>query len=109
MESISGQPKKRRYDSTRRREQARRTRADIKLNPELDHAFLAAFVAGNVASLDALDPVQVVERAGIGMLELHAWVAAAAAHQAAGGAPPVVDLYAETLEYGIAFGMLHAG
>jgi 2,3-dihydroxyphenylpropionate 1,2-dioxygenase len=49
-----------------------------------------------------------VEHAGIGSLELHTWVAAAAAHQAAGGAPPTVDIYAEALEYGIAFGMAHA-
>jgi hypothetical protein len=50
-----------------------------------------------------------VEHAGIGSLELHTWIAAAAANAAAGGAPPVKDIYAEALEYGIAFGMVHAG
>jgi hypothetical protein len=36
-------------------------------------------------------------------------VAAVAAFRAAGGGLPTVDLYAEALEYGIAFGMLQGG
>ena len=86
-----------------------RTRADLKLNPEFDLDFLDRLCRGDWDSLDALDPASVVERAGIGSLELHTWVAAAAAHAAAGGARPIVDIYAEALEYGIAFGMVHAG
>ena len=85
-----------------------RTRADLKLNPEVDLEFLATMSSGELQRFDALDPAWMVEHAGIGSLELHTWVAAAAAHQAAGGAPPTVDIYAEALEYGIAFGMAHA-
>ncbi len=86
-----------------------RTRADLKLNPESDARFLDIITSGDLARVDALEPVEMVECAGIGSLELHTWVAATAAHAAAGGAPPVVDLYAEALEFGIAFGIVHGG
>ncbi len=85
-----------------------RTRADLKLNPEVDARFLDILVSGDLARVDALDPNWLVEHAGIGSLEMHTWVAAAAANAAAGGSAPIVDIYAEALEYGIAFGMLHA-
>ena len=86
-----------------------RTRADLKLNPLVDAQFLAIITSGDLTRVDALEPAWMVERAGIGSLELHTWVAAAAANAAAGGDPAVVDLYAEALEYGIAFGMIHSG
>jgi 2,3-dihydroxyphenylpropionate 1,2-dioxygenase len=85
-----------------------RTRADLKLNPEVDAQFLEAITSSNLAQVDEWDPTWMVEHAGIGSLELHTWIAAAAANAAAGGTPPVADLYAETLEYGIAFGMVHS-
>jgi 2,3-dihydroxyphenylpropionate 1,2-dioxygenase len=85
-----------------------RTRADLKLNPQIDGQFLEIIRSGNLQFADALDPAALVAQAGIGFLELHTWIAAAAAHQAAGGPPPTVDLYAEALEYGIAFGMVHS-
>ena len=50
----------------------------------------------------------VVEKAGIGAVEVHGWLAAAAAHHAAGGQLPVCDVYEQTLEYGIAVGVMHA-
>jgi 2,3-dihydroxyphenylpropionate 1,2-dioxygenase len=85
-----------------------RTRADLKLNPELDRRFLEILTTGELERMDEWDPAWLVERAGIGSLEVHAWLAATAAHRAAGGARPTVDLYAEALEYGIAFGIAHA-
>lgn len=85
-----------------------RTRADIKLNPEVDQMFLDILSSRELERVDSLDPTQLVESAGIGSLEMHTWVAAAAANLAAGGALPKVDIYAEALEYGIAFGMMHA-
>jgi 2,3-dihydroxyphenylpropionate 1,2-dioxygenase len=88
--------------------QGLRTRADLKLNPVIDQQFLDIISGTDLSQVDALDPAALVADAGIGFLELHTWVAAAAAHQAAGGAPPTVDLYAEALEYGIAFGMAHS-
>ncbi len=88
--------------------QGTRTRAHLKLNPQIDGQFLEIISSQNLQLADALDPADLVAQAGIGFLELHTWVAAAAAHQAAGGSPPAVDLYAEALEYGIAFGMVHS-
>jgi 2,3-dihydroxyphenylpropionate 1,2-dioxygenase len=88
--------------------QGLRTRADLKLNPQMDGQFLDIISSGELDLADALDPADMVAQAGIGFLELHTWLAAAAAHQAAGGLPPGVDLYAEALEYGIAFGMVHS-
>jgi len=87
----------------------RRTARDICLNPEFDEWFMARLVAGDFAALAALDPSDTVRRAGIGSMELHTWVAAAAAHESAGGAAPDRWLYAPTLEYGIGYGMLTAG
>lgn len=84
-----------------------RTRADLKLNPEVDRRILDILTSDRLEDIDVLEPEWMVERAGIGSLELHTWVAATAAHRTAGGARPVVDLYAEALEYGIAFGMMH--
>ena len=87
----------------------RRTRDDLKLNPAFDRQFLDLITSTKLARVDELDPVWMVENAGIGSLELHTWVAATAAYAAAGGGAPAVDLYAEALEYGIAFGMVHGG
>ena len=85
----------------------RRTMADIKLNPPVDREFLDILTEGRLADCDAWNPVEKVEQAGIGFLELHCWLAAAAAAQAAGAKPPVLDIYAETMEYGIALGIIH--
>ena len=87
----------------------RRTRADLKLNPDVDRRILDILSSDRLEDIDAIEPEWMAQHAGIGSLELHTWVAATAAHRAAGGAAPVVDLYAEALEYGIAFGMMHAG
>ena len=84
-----------------------RTRQDIKMNPEVDSAFLDCLIAGRLADVDEWDPTSVVERAGTGWLELHTWIAACAAYEAAGGGTPHIDIYAETLEYGIATGVVH--
>ncbi len=87
----------------------RRTKADIKLNAVADQEFLDLLVSGNLEAMDDWVPERKVEEAGIGFLELHTWLAAAAANKAAGGSTPMVDIYAETLEYGIALGVVHAG
>lgn len=86
-----------------------RTREDIRLNPEIDKRFLEVLCSGDLAVFDYWKPAELVETAGIGFLELHTWIAAAAAHQAAGGAAPAHPIYAPTLEYGIGYGMVSAG
>jgi 2,3-dihydroxyphenylpropionate 1,2-dioxygenase len=87
----------------------RRTREDICLNPEFDAEFLEIVTSGDLTRIDGWDPAATVERAGIGSLELHTWVAACAANRAAQGHTPKTAIYADTLEYGIGFGLIYAG
>ncbi len=86
-----------------------RTREDIRLNPAVDHAFLEHLSAYELEAFDGWSAEEMVQTAGIGFLELHAWIAATAAYQAAGVARPARTLYAPTLEYGIGYGMVDAG
>lgn len=83
-----------------------RTREDICLNPTFDRYFLDVLINGNLDSFDAWEPEDVMAEAGVGSLELHTWIAAAAAHAESGGARPHTAIYADTLEYGIGFGMV---
>ena len=85
----------------------KRTKADLKLNPELDQKFMHLACNGRLAEVDDWEPQDVIEKGGIGWMELHTWLAASSAHEAAGGALPVVDFYAEMLEIGIANGVMH--
>ena len=86
----------------------RRTEEDICLNPAFDAWFMRKMVDGDFAAILDLDPAATVRKAGIGSMELHAWVAAAAAHRSAGGSLPSQSLYVPALEYGIGYGMLTA-
>lgn len=83
-----------------------RTREDIHLNPDFDWRFLDVFTNGNVEAFDSWEPAAVMAEAGVGALELHTWIAAAAAHAETRGARPQTAVYADTLEYGIGFGMV---
>ncbi len=85
-----------------------RTAKDMKLNQAADERFLDVFCGNRLDEFDAWDPHELVEEAGIGSMELHTWIAAAAAHKAAGGSAPVVDFYTVAPELGIAAGIVHA-
>ena len=87
----------------------RRTREQVRLNPEIDRAFLDILASGDLAPLDGWEVGALFETAGIGFTEVHGWIGAAAAHLACGGTPPVVDFYLDTLEYAIGYGIVHAG
>ena len=83
-----------------------RTRQDICLNPEFDRFFLDVLTGGSLESFASWEPADVMAEAGVGSLELHTWIAAAAAHAEARGSRPQTAVYADTLEYGIGFGMV---
>jgi len=83
----------------------RRTAMDIHLNPEFDKRFLRTLADGGPSAFDGWTPEAVMEEAGFGALELHAWIAAAAAYSTAAGAARLRTFYAATLEYGIGYGM----
>jgi 2,3-dihydroxyphenylpropionate 1,2-dioxygenase len=85
-----------------------RTAHDIRLNAKFDTWFLDRFVAGDIEALASVPPDQAFDTAGIGSLELHTWIAALAAQQAAGGPPPTEHIYSPTLEYGIGYGMAYS-
>ena len=85
-----------------------RTAADMCLNADADERFLDVLTQKPLAEFDAWDPEAVVREAGIGSMELHTWIAASAAHEAAGGGKPKLDFYAVTPELGIATGIVSA-
>jgi 2,3-dihydroxyphenylpropionate 1,2-dioxygenase len=84
-----------------------RTRKDIRLNPEMDQLFLGAIGSGELELLDGQGGEAMIEHCGIGWMENHSWIAAAAASRAAGDPFPVATVYAPTLEYGIGYGMAY--
>lgn len=84
-----------------------RTAKDMRINEESDREFLAALLEGDLESFDHWDQQALVARGGIGSMELHTWIAAAAAHQACGGAAPNLDVYSVAPEIGIGFGLIY--
>jgi len=85
-----------------------RTAADMKLNAAADAKFLKVFCGEPLVQFDSWNPHELVAEAGIGSMELHTWIAAGAAHEAAGGRKPVQDFYSVAPELGIACGIVHA-
>ena len=82
-----------------------RTAADMRLNAESDQDL---FTHNRLEEYDDWDQYALVEQGGIGSMELHTWIAAAAAHRTAGGNMPVRDFYTLAPELGIAAGIVHA-
>jgi 2,3-dihydroxyphenylpropionate 1,2-dioxygenase len=86
-----------------------RTPADMRLNEESDRKFLDVLLSGDLTRFDAWKPEALIESGGIGSMELQTWIAATAAHQAAGGAAPVLQHYSIAAELGIAVGIVSSG
>ncbi len=86
-----------------------RTAAHMRLNADADARFLEVLTSGELSQYDSWNPTKVVAEAGIGSMELHTWIAATAAHLAAGGESPTADFYSVAPELGIAAGIVHAG
>lgn len=93
----------------------RRTAKDMRFNEAFDTDFLDRLCAGDLASMDHWDPAELVEKAGVGALELHLWIAAMAAYRTVAGATTgtaaaeasLVRYYAATPEYGTAYGTVY--
>jgi len=85
-----------------------RTAQDMRLNAQSDRRFLELLTQNRLEEYDDWDQEQLVATAGIGSMELHTWIAAAAAHKSAGGNMPVQDFYRVMPELGIAAGIVHA-
>ena len=85
-----------------------RTAAHMRLNADADARFLEVLTSGDLSQYDGWNPTDVINEAGIGSMELHTWIAATAAHLAAGGESPTADFYSVAPELGIAAGIVHA-
>lgn len=79
------------------------------LNDEWDASFMADFCAGDMSKFDSWIPELVVERAGIGAMEVLSWVAAGAAVSDLTGTRPVHRLQRVCREIGIGFGVTTSG
>lgn len=84
-----------------------RTAKDMRLNKEADMQFIETLINFKLNDFDNWDQKKLIKEAGIGSMELHTWIAAAAAHKAAGGKKPVLDFYSVAPEIGIAAGVVH--
>ena len=85
-----------------------RTAKDMRLNEASDRRFLDVLTGNRLEDYDSWDQHHLVKEGGIGSMELQTWIAAAAAHRAAGGGVPELDFYTVAPELGIAAGIVHA-
>lgn len=85
-----------------------RTAAQMHLNAEADWRFLNVFKENRLEEYDTWDQHQMIAEAGIGSMELHTWIAGAAAHREVGGNSPQISFYDVVPEIGIAAGVVYA-
>lgn len=85
-----------------------RTPKDMFLNEESDRRFLDLLTSGELERFDDWRPEDLIREGGIGSMELHTWIAASAAHLAAGGESVRLDYYSIAPEIGISVGIAHA-
>jgi 2,3-dihydroxyphenylpropionate 1,2-dioxygenase len=89
-------------------ERGERTAAQMHLNADADWRFLNIFKENRLADYDTWDQSQMIADAGIGSMELHTWIAGAAAHKQVGGESPKISFYDVAPEIGIAAGVVYA-
>ena len=82
-----------------------RTAQDMRMNPDFDLDFLRRIAEAPLEEMDDWDQAELIEKAGVGSLELHTWIAAAAAFRVNAGVAPLTTFYSPTVEYGTGYGM----
>ena len=85
-----------------------RTAAQMHLNAAADLRFLDTLKENILNEYDNWDQNKLIAEAGIGSMELHTWIAAAAAHRQVGGNAPQIAFYDVMSEIGIAAGVVYA-
>jgi len=85
-----------------------RTAEQMHLNAEADWRFLNILKENRIDAYDTWDHNKLIAEAGIGSMELHTWIAAAAAHRQVGGNSPQISFYDVMPEIGIAAGVVYA-
>lgn len=79
------------------------------LHDDWDKAFMSMYCGGEMATFDSWDPPSVVEKAGIGAMEVLSWIAAASAMKALTGSSPQQRFQEVCRVMGIGFGITTAG
>jgi len=82
------------------------TAEDCCFNEDFDKKVIDILTSGRFSDMDDWNNDEAIRIAGIGSVEVHGWLAAAAAHREMGGDLPSCRLYTQALEYGIAFGLM---
>lgn len=85
-----------------------RTAAQMHLNADADQRFLDVLQENRLDEYDTWNQSELIAAAGIGSMELHTWIAAAAAHREVGGNNPQIGFYEVMPEIGIAAGVVFA-
>ncbi len=88
--------------------QGERTAKQMFLNADADWRFLNVFKENRLEEYDSWNQEEMIAEAGIGSMELHTWIAGAAAHRIVGGSRPQISFYGVTPEIGIAAGVVWA-
>jgi 2,3-dihydroxyphenylpropionate 1,2-dioxygenase len=83
------------------------TEEDCCFNGDFDGKVIDVLTSGAFSEMDNWNNESIIETAGIGAVEVHAWLAACAAQEVASGKLPKCDVYVQALEYGIAVGIIH--
>ena len=81
----------------------------LHIHEDFDRDLLDLLCRGEFDRTDQWEPAKIAAQRGIGTVEIHSWIAACAAARAGGAPEPVVDFYAPIPEFGVGFGLLHAG
>lgn len=79
------------------------------LHDEWDKEFMATFCAGDMTTFDSWQPFPIVEKIGIGAMEVLSWIAAGAAMSQLTNVAPSERLQTICKEIGIGFGITTAG
>lgn len=87
----------------------RRTVRDIRLNEAFDERFMTLMRGSDISTVDGWATEHIVEEAGVGAMELNAWVAGWSAYRQLEAGPVRRHIYVPALEYGIGYGMVVAG
>ncbi|MFM0047522.1 DODA-type extradiol aromatic ring-opening family dioxygenase [Paraburkholderia sediminicola] len=87
----------------------RRTVQDIRLNEAFDQRFMDLICGKDLSVVDDWATDRVIDEAGIGAMELNAWVAGWSTYHQIENRPVRRHIYVPALEYGIGYGMAVAG
>lgn len=81
----------------------------LHIHEDFDRDLLGVLCSEEPEQTDCWEPMEIAAQRGLGTMEIHSWIAGCAAARAGGAPAPFVDFYAPIREFGVGFGVLHAG